>query len=238
MTTSACSYDYLQSKLCRQRIAISNVLSRPPNMSSGRLKALTYRVENIPYGTTKEQLVSNYFYVKDQGDIKVKSLVPAVDTVEGEEGDYTATVLFHPHESRPDGPRVQDDSITVDRDFCGFTPLYVPPKEKGPIAAELVFVLGSILRHISHVPQGNTYADYQSIIAVTGLAGHAFGSWAHSDEHMWLRDYLPRDIPNVRILTYGYYSKLRDDTTVNILQDHTNKFVHGLIDVREDGQVS
>lgn len=106
------------------------------NMSGRRLKALTYRVENIPFGTTKEQLISNYFYIKDQEDIKVKSLVPAVDTIEGEDGDLTATVLFRPHEAQPDGPRVQDDSIMVDQEFYGFTPLYVPPKEKGPIAAE------------------------------------------------------------------------------------------------------
>ncbi|KFY85713.1 hypothetical protein V500_08165 [Pseudogymnoascus sp. VKM F-4518 (FW-2643)] len=53
---------------------------------------------------------------------------------------------------------------------------------------------------------------------------------------MWLRDYLPRDAPNARILTYGYYSKLQDGTAVNILQDHTNKFVHGLMDMREEGQ--
>lgn len=107
-----------------------------PTMSSQKPKVLTYRVENIPFGTTKEQLVKNYFYVKDQEDIKVKSLVPAVDTIDGEEGDYTATILFRPHESRPDGPIVQDDSIVVDPDFCGFTPLYVPSKDKGPIAAE------------------------------------------------------------------------------------------------------
>ena len=78
----------------------------------------------------------------------------------------------------------------------------------------------------------------KSIIAVTGLAGHAFGSWAHSDEQMWLRDYLPKDAPNARILTYGYYSKLQGSYSVSILQDHTNKFVHMLIDMREEGQVS
>jgi hypothetical protein len=73
---------------------------------------------------------------------------------------------------------------------------------------------------------------------VTGLAGHAFGSWAHSDEQMWLRDYLPKDAPNARILTYGYYSKLQGSSSVSILQDHTNKFIHMLIDMREEGQVS
>jgi hypothetical protein len=105
-------------------------------MSAQKPKALTYRVENIPFGTTKEQLVRNYFYVKDQADITVKSLVLAVETIEGEDGDLTATIMFHPHESIPGGPRVQDDSITVDKDFRGFTPVYVPPVEKGPIVAE------------------------------------------------------------------------------------------------------
>ncbi|OBT39216.1 hypothetical protein VE00_10383 [Pseudogymnoascus sp. WSF 3629] len=179
-------------------------------MSAQKTKALTYRVENIPFGTTKEQLVKNFFYVKDQADITVKSLVPAVETIEGEDGDLTATIMFHPHEPIPGGPRVQDDSITVDKDFRGFTPVYVPPAEKGPIVAD--------------------------VIAVTGLAGHAFGSWAHSEAHMWLRDYLPRDAPNARILTYGYHSKLQGSDSVSILQDHTNKFVHSLIDMREEGQ--
>jgi hypothetical protein len=105
-------------------------------MSAQKTKALTYRVENIPFRTTKEQLVKNFFYVKDQADITVRSLVPAVETIEGEDGDLTATIMFHPHEPIPCGPRVQDDSITVDKDFRGFTPVYVPPAEKGPIVAE------------------------------------------------------------------------------------------------------
>ncbi|KFY42179.1 hypothetical protein V494_02544 [Pseudogymnoascus sp. VKM F-4513 (FW-928)] len=172
-------------------------------MSAQKVKAMTYRVENIPFGTTKEQLVGNYFYVKDQAHITVKSLVPSIETIEGEDGDLTATIMFYPHEPIPDGLRVRDDSITVGKDFRGFTPLYVPPADKGPIVAD--------------------------VIAVTGLAGHAFDSWSHSEAHMWLRDYLPKDAPNARILTYG-------SNSVNILQDHTNKFVHSLIDMREEGQ--
>ena len=82
-----------------------------------------------------------------------------------------------------------------------------------------------------------TLADHNSIIAVTGLAGHAYGSWAHSTERMWLRDYLPKDAPNARILTYGYPSKLQPSNSVSILQDHTNTFVHRLIDMRESAQV-
>jgi hypothetical protein len=77
-----------------------------------------------------------------------------------------------------------------------------------------------------------------SVIAVTGLAGHAYGSWAHADEHMWLRDYLPKDAPNARILTYGYPSMLQEGSSFSILQDHTSTFLHRLIDMRETAQVS
>lgn len=82
----------------------------------------------------------------------------------------------------------------------------------------------------------NSLSNDISIIAVTGLAGHAFGSWAHSPERMWLRDYLPKDAPNARILTYGYPSKLEASTSISILQDYTNAFVHRLIDIRVSAQ--
>jgi hypothetical protein len=106
-------------------------------MALPRDKALTYRVENIPYGTTKEQLIKEYFYAEDQHDLEVRSLCPSVDCPEGEEedGDLTATVLFKPRVPRPEGPRIQN-IIQVDKSFTGFTPLYVPPQGKGPVAAE------------------------------------------------------------------------------------------------------
>ncbi|KFZ10879.1 hypothetical protein V502_07874 [Pseudogymnoascus sp. VKM F-4520 (FW-2644)] len=176
-------------------------------MADHRVKALTYRVENIPPGTSKEELVEKYFYREHQDDIKVKSLCPSCDSVDPDEDDWTATIFFRPRD--PDKGELRlanDDTLTLSRDFFGFTPLYVPPKEKGPIAAD--------------------------IIAVTGLGGHAYGSWSHSDERMWLRDYLPKDAPNARILTYGYQSALQSDS-ISFLEDHTNKFVHKLVDMRD-----
>ncbi len=96
---------------------------------------LTYRVQCIPYGLSKEELI-DHFYVEDRDDIKVKSLCPAVDTPEGEEGDFTATIFFRPRDNPRREPRIAIDVIDIDKTFIGFTPLYVPPKEKGPIAAE------------------------------------------------------------------------------------------------------
>jgi protein SERAC1 len=43
-----------------------------------------------------------------------------------------------------------------------------------------------------------------------GLDGHAYGSWRGKGNlgRMWLRDYLSKDLPRCRMMTYGYNSKL------------------------------
>lgn len=108
------------------------------NMADHRGKALTYRVENIPPGTSKEELVEKYFDREHQDDIEVKSLCPSCDSVDPDEDDWTATIFFRPRDL--DKGKLclanDDDTLTLSTEFFGFTPLYVPPKEKGPIAAE------------------------------------------------------------------------------------------------------
>lgn len=70
--------------------------------------------------------------------------------------------------------------VEVDDNFLGLTPLYSSA--------------------------GDPTVD---IIAVTGLAGHAFGSWrSRQTGQMWLRDWLPKAVPTARILTYGYDTTL------------------------------
>lgn len=99
-------------------------------MNSNR--PMTFRVENILLGTTEEQL-KKCFYTEDQPGVQVKSIVPAVDNYELDIQEYTATILFQPPNQTVPCPRVLDDSISIDGDFYGFTPL-VHPQE--PIAAE------------------------------------------------------------------------------------------------------
>lgn len=82
------------------------------------------------------------------------------------------------------------------KNFYGFTPLYTP--------------------------EGDIEAD---IIAITGLAGHAFGSWAASPHEMWIRDFLPNDLPRARVLLYGYDSNLAGNQSKNILAGFSNNFV-------------
>lgn len=78
-----------------------------------------------------------------------------------------------------------------------------------------------------------------SIIAVTGLAGHAFGSWkARGSSYMWLRDFLPHEIPNVRVLVYGYDTKLPGSQSTASIAELSRKFLESVKTIRKQKEVS
>ncbi|WYZ38338.1 hypothetical protein EsH8_III_000252 [Colletotrichum jinshuiense] len=64
------------------------------------------------------------------------------------------------------------------------------------------------------------------IIAVPGLGSHALGSWkcSHSDD-VWLRDFLPHDVPNIRVLLYGYDTTLPGSLSRQSIEDLGRIFV-------------
>ena len=48
---------------------------------------------------------------------------------------------------------------------------------------------------------------YSSIVAVHGLCGDAYETWTEdTGGKLWLRDFLPSQVPNTRIMSYGYDS--------------------------------
>ena len=64
-----------------------------------------------------------------------------------------------------------------------------------------------------------------SLIALPGFGCHPFESWKHrTSGYMWLRDGLPRDIPQARILTYGYDMKLAQTEDHSPLNSITLRF--------------
>lgn len=84
-------------------------------------------------------------------------------------------------------------------------------------------------------------SDCSSIIAVHGLNGHAYGTWAHSKagqssfETMWLRDLLPDAIDEARILVYGYNSALLgSNTSVSSVKDFALDLLQRIMDDRID----
>lgn len=79
----------------------------------------------------------------------------------------------------------------------------------------------------------------QSVVAVTGLSGHAFGSWkSRATGHMWLKDFLPRDVKGVRVMSYGYNSNLVGDTVKDRFLEYRKRFIHSLLNARQGNEVS
>ena len=75
----------------------------------------------------------------------------------------------------------EDQALTFDTHFHGLTALNTPSEKE----------------------------EVVNCVAVCGLGGHAFGSFKEKGTtYMWLRDSLPKDMPNLRVLLYGYASGL------------------------------
>ena len=67
------------------------------------------------------------------------------------------------------------------------------------------------------------------VIAVPGLGSHALGSFRSSDSHhVWLRDFLPRDVPNIRMLLYGYDTKLLRSSSKSSIRDLSRSFLESM----------
>jgi len=162
---------------------------------------LLYRIEDVLQDTSEASLVGS-FESDSQPRLSATSLCESVDA----SNKLTATVVYRPRDYE-DIPHLMDSRMTMDSDFFGFTPLYMP---KGSIEAD--------------------------IIALTSLDGRAFGSWAFSPTEMWLRDFLPRDIPQIRVLIYGYDSRIQKRNSWSTLSDFTNNFLLKLTDMRRGGR--
>lgn len=97
--------------------------------------------------------------------------------------------------------------VLIDKNFYGLTQLYTPGKEIK-------------LEYISFSTTG-TYLKYRdadkrvSIIAVSGLNGHTYSSWAGEADSegckkMWLRHLFEKDRPECRTMIFGYDSRLNE----------------------------
>lgn len=75
----------------------------------------------------------------------------------------------------------------------------------------------------------DTHYVVRSIVAVHGLNGHRENTWTANNIN-WLRDFLPSDIPNARILTWGYDANTHGNSQINTqhLYDHGRELVSSL----------
>jgi predicted alpha/beta-fold hydrolase len=62
-------------------------------------------------------------------------------------------------------------------------------------------------------------ADSFSIIAVHGLGGDWEKTWVDDNGALWLRDFLPSQLPPARIMSYGYNSRTAFSKAVTDISD-------------------
>ena len=84
-----------------------------------------------------------------------------------------------------------------------------------------------------------SYDEAVDCVVVCGLGGHAFGSFKEKGtSHMWLRDSLPQDLPNLRILLYGYESGLVGSESALNISGIAETFIGHLRGLRSQSEVS
>lgn len=79
--------------------------------------------------------------------------------------------------------------------------------------------------------------DDNSIIAITGIDGHAFNSWVGPiSGKMWLRDFIPLrpQLANSRVMTYGYDMRLVSGKSWD---DYRKEFLQELVRSRTEPRV-
>ncbi|PTB40427.1 hypothetical protein M441DRAFT_431873 [Trichoderma asperellum CBS 433.97] len=199
-------------------IATSRLRNDSPQTVT-RQKNLVFRVTGLPASQTNDALVD--FIRKDllkgeeQSHLKVTaSIVPScsnngherVALVEfgGRFPDFLSALVANPLEDWE--VEMGNGDITFDHHFFGFTQLYTPKADK-PVTAD--------------------------IIAITGLDGHAYGSWRGKRNlgRMWLRHFLYQDLPYCRTMTYGYNSKL-SARGINTIMDYSRGLMEALKKIR------
>lgn len=199
-------------------------------------KSWTLRIDDIPLGTSADTLASDLRSILPQGsgpssdttDVRVRSLVP------WDQYTLCATAAFRTalkaedlcrqlNEGRGDYP------FTFTSKFEGITPLHADQA-----GADIEYVLPS---HCSHVLDG-TFADFTSIIAVPGLGCNPLGSWrSPTNDDVWLRDFLPKALPKIRVLLYGYDTTLEDSRAKQSIEDLGSGFLEQIVAFRADDGV-
>ncbi|KAL8907863.1 MAG: hypothetical protein Q9171_005688 [Xanthocarpia ochracea] len=65
--------------------------------------------------------------------------------------------------------------------------------------------------------------------AVPSLGSHAMGSWKSPDNNdLWLRDYLPDDVRNIRVLLYGYDTSILGNDSKDSIENLGSRFLESI----------
>jgi hypothetical protein len=78
---------------------------------------------------------------------------------------------------------------------------------------------------------------FDSVVAVHGLGGDAIATWTHpKSKKFWLKDFLPRQIHDARIMTFGYNADAAFGQSTAEIMDHAKGLLVSMVDKREEAE--
>ncbi|TVY38555.1 Protein SERAC1 [Lachnellula occidentalis] len=101
-------------------------------------------------------------------------------------------------------------------------------KDKGSEQHEKEYGLFSLHTESSHKPDIDVPPHCIDIVAIHGITGDAHETWTHANGKLWLRDFVPQNLPGARVFTFGYpgdvFRSLNsfDNWARQLLKDLTN----------------
>ncbi|KAI8626567.1 ankyrin repeat-containing protein [Xylariaceae sp. FL1651] len=200
-------------------LSIRAVIFQALNLSDSRRRYLTLRINDVHVSSSREAFAGDLKSIIAADLILKKNIktLSNVSLVRTNKRSACGTATFHT--SLPDQELVQrlqgaskgkEHPYTFDCDFYGITPLY------------------------EH--ETDTQVD---LIAVPGLGSHPLGSWKSSTgNEIWLRDYVPGDIPNCRVMIYGYDTKLQGNHSKQSIEDLGGACMESITTFRADTDTS
>jgi hypothetical protein len=66
------------------------------------------------------------------------------------------------------------------------------------------------------------------IVAIHGITGDAHDTWTHDNGNLWLRDLIPKDLPGVRVFSYGYPAEVFCTLSTGTLDTFARSLLEGL----------
>jgi hypothetical protein len=76
------------------------------------------------------------------------------------------------------------------------------------------------------------------IISVHGIMGNAFQTWTDKNGKMWLRDFLPNQLPGARVYSFGYAWEIAFTLTTGALKDVARSLLERIKHTRVSQEVS
>lgn len=99
-----------------------------------------------------------------------------------------------------------------------------------------LFLLNPQSSHADTVNVGESYSV--DIVAVHGITGDAFDTWTDPNGKLWLRDFLPNDLPGIRVFSFGYAAEVVFSLGTGDLDAYSRSLLEALKGQRRGTEVS